>query len=1747
VATLLGLCEFMEHMESTLPISIGLLSSLSIRCHALATALHYQEAEFEQTSSVTQFAAIAATPSDINLAGLAGDRTGASGHAAAAASIRQAEDLIESLLSINNKLGQQSTADGILKIVRAQQQEALRARVLELEQAGDSSTSLRNSQVNLKPVWLEKLQRWEDALEAYEQQQQEMHFPSPAHTAVTTPNAIGSAVSPGAGSSNDVELSGEFVEVQLGKMRCLRALGEWDELAGLAQGLWNRTDDPLVRRELCPLAAAAACHLHRWDSMAPLLMYWDDDGSHSVNGLRSSPASAPRAINELRHSFDANYYSAIFLIHRGRFDEARSCLDRAVEVLDPQLTALIGESYHRAYRSLLLLQRVAQLEEIIDFKLSGPASHAGASLSPRQMLLQRTWSSRMLGGLSRSGDDADTWSELLMQQQLLRAPGTPYYNESNIGLYLELVECSRKQAIELGTAMPDVPLPSISLLTGAPRPQNTFLARGERILQNLLGFNPIELLPDPSGIAAAQVPAMRRMQQVLETTRPRTKLPHLLFAAFKNLYAQGYRVQAYHRLRDMLVGQLENDVFPRALREAISAGGAAAETTRTVADVDKLKALCYIRIGKWQSSFLDESLSQLAPSGGVGLEAAPTPPITPYSPFPNSTFTFSSPVPSAASTNAALPSYPSSGLAAASASLMECVDWYRASTVADPSSVRAWHDLGMLLARMCTNWKFLLDPKSAVSPMPPVQRSISTSSATSAAGFVPTHHVVGAIHAFFRSISLQSAGDNSLQDLLRVLALWFEFGPSENAGDAARSLAQLRSQQNSTPPPLPFMSPYSPADEHASPPSISAAMLHGIHLIAIEHWLSVIPQLIARIHVTSPPVRHVLLELLHRVGRAHPQALIYPLMVASKSPVDTRRRSALAVLDAMRAHSNLLVTQASLVSEQLVRVAILWPELFHEGLEDASRLWQLQDFPAMMRVLVPLHALLLKPQSAMSIKEATFVATYGKELNEAIECCRRYERAMAAAAARDNEPDLQQLTFEEAQARTKALKQEARHTAAWMTKAWELYTAVYRKLAKQIQDTHELELSDISSQLLLSRELELAVPGTYRAGECVVRISLFEPLLRIIDSKQHPRRLAMLGSDGVSYTFLLKGHEDLRQDERVMQLFGLTNTLLAADAATTKNDLSIRRYNVIPLSPNSGLIEWVNGADPIHTVIARYRNSRSTLLNLEHRLMVKHAPNLPLCTVPQRIEAFERALQMTSGQDLANVLWLHSPSSEAWLERRRRFTDSCAVMSMVGYILGLGDRHTCNLLLEKKSGVLVHIDLGDCFEVSQMRERFPEKVPFRLTRMFVRAFAVGGLDGAFRDIAEKTLRVLRKNKNSIMAVLEAFTLDPLFSWRLLDTRKKPGKGPQAGRTGQAQAPAAVTVAPPVPPAPAPPAVPVPGSGHAHSVSHSPFLRPVAAPHSHVDGAGADLAKECTIVPVVTEHLFLERDATTAADAAKQQHNNNTTQQDQAASTAPAAAAAVVAAPTSILGMLAQPIPFERTLSRGHGAAAAVPVGATAAASAHAKAEEVIVAAAAEPGYGRGPGKKGARLPAGADAPSGVLKAACDDEDVSEGDGTGRDLPPSPARRRRSVVDERTLGLVREESGENGDASLPSGPLRGVDAAEAAAAASRLEQINAQALAVMARVDAKLKGSEFAAELGGPSAPGVTRVIGFRIGAPAPGSDAAAASSSSPVSPAPPAGLPATPLTVAAQVARLIAEATSHSNLAQNYIGWCPFW
>ena len=60
----------------------------------------------------------------------------------------------------------------------------------------------------------------------------------------------------------------------------------------------------------------------------------------------------------------------------------------------------------------------------------------------------------------------------------------------------------------------------------------------------------------------------------------------------------------------------------------------------------------------------------------------------------------------------------------------------------------------------------------------------------------------------------------------------------------------------------------------------------------------------------------------------------------------------------------------------------------------------------------------------------------------------------------------------------------------------------------------------------------------------------------------------------------------------------------------------------------------------------------------------------------------------------------------------------------IGWLLGLGDRHLDNILLDFSTGEVVHIDFNVVFDQG-LRLRVPEIVPFRLTRMLKVCQALG--------------------------------------------------------------------------------------------------------------------------------------------------------------------------------------------------------------------------------------------------------------------------------------------------------------------------------------------------------------------------------------------------------------------------------------
>ena len=124
----------------------------------------------------------------------------------------------------------------------------------------------------------------------------------------------------------------------------------------------------------------------------------------------------------------------------------------------------------------------------------------------------------------------------------------------------------------------------------------------------------------------------------------------------------------------------------------------------------------------------------------------------------------------------------------------------------------------------------------------------------------------------------------------------------------------------------------------------------------------------------------------------------------------------------------------------------------------------------------------------------------------------------------------------------------------------------------------------------------------YQPGRVNIKINGFCNELSVLQSKQRPRKLTIYGENGKEYNFLLKGREDLRLDERVMQFLNLVNKLLVSERDSLKKDLTITKYEIIPLSLNTGLIGWVENCDTLNELIKEYRQTNKIRMYVEKEL-----------------------------------------------------------------------------------------------------------------------------------------------------------------------------------------------------------------------------------------------------------------------------------------------------------------------------------------------------------------------------------------------------------------------------------------------------------------------------------------------------------------------------------------------------------------
>uniref|UniRef100_A0A673AZM7 phosphatidylinositol-4,5-bisphosphate 3-kinase n=1 Tax=Sphaeramia orbicularis TaxID=375764 RepID=A0A673AZM7_9TELE len=220
---------------------------------------------------------------------------------------------------------------------------------------------------------------------------------------------------------------------------------------------------------------------------------------------------------------------------------------------------------------------------------------------------------------------------------------------------------------------------------------------------------------------------------------------------------------------------------------------------------------------------------------------------------------------------------------------------------------------------------------------------------------------------------------------------------------------------------------------------------------------------------------------------------------------------------------------------------------------------------------------------------------------------------------------------------------------------------------------------------------------------------------RYMDSKMKPLWIVynnkLLGGDTRGIIF--KNGDDLRQDMLTLQILRLMD-LLWKEANL---DLRIVPYGCLATGDRAGLIEVVSSADTIANIQLTSSNVAAAA-------------------------AFNKD---------ALLNWLKERNSGDALERAiEEFTLSCAGYCVATYVLGIGDRHSDNIMV-RSTGQLFHIDFGHI--LGNFKSKFGikrERVPFILTHDFIHVIQQGKTGytekfGSFRQYCEEAYLILRKN------------------------------------------------------------------------------------------------------------------------------------------------------------------------------------------------------------------------------------------------------------------------------------------------------------------------------------------------------------------------------------------------------------------
>ncbi|XP_073999751.1 ATR serine/threonine kinase meiotic 41 isoform X2 [Rhodnius prolixus] len=271
----------------------------------------------------------------------------------------------------------------------------------------------------------------------------------------------------------------------------------------------------------------------------------------------------------------------------------------------------------------------------------------------------------------------------------------------------------------------------------------------------------------------------------------------------------------------------------------------------------------------------------------------------------------------------------------------------------------------------------------------------------------------------------------------------------------------------------------------------------------------------------------------------------------------------------------------------------------------------------------------------------------------------------------------------------------------------------------------------------------------------------------ILRSIQRPKKLEFIGNDGKSYPMLCKSLDDLRLDSRIMEFNSLVNMCLARNPSSHGRDLHIRTYSVVPLNYECGLIEWVHKMVTFKGAVnSTYRKYGISPMRESE---IKELITGPHDALPDKLKVFRQIFLPRHPPILHKWFFEQFSKAHSWYLARQAFIHTCAVMSIIGHIIGLGDRHGENILIDTTNGEVVHVDFNCIFDKGQ-KLKYPEVVPFRLTQNIVRAFGSTGVEGGFIRCCEIVCKVTRAKSDQLISIMKPFLYcDVNRSWRAVST------------------------------------------------------------------------------------------------------------------------------------------------------------------------------------------------------------------------------------------------------------------------------------------------------------------------------------------------------------------------------------------